>query len=275
MVEKLQVLSFGAGVQSTAMFLMSVNGFLNKVDHCIFADTGFEPDYVYEQVKRCEKIAKDNDIGFHIVKADFKDNFGGIYEHTMEAIKGNTARYSGFPMYMKKGFIRRQCTNDFKIQPIRKKIRELLGLKKGQRAGKEILVDQWIGISLDEIQRTRRNRYVWINNYYPLIEKYLNRNDCLNWIKENNLPIPKKSACINCPYHDNKTWIDMKKNRPDDFAKAVEIDYAVREAESLKYPFDVKLYTHRSLQPLDEVEFDPNKDQLDMFDEECEGICGI
>ena len=48
----------------------------------------------------------------------------------MEAIKGNTARYSGFPMYMKKGFIRRQCTNDFKIQPIRKKIRELLGLKK-------------------------------------------------------------------------------------------------------------------------------------------------
>ena len=65
------------------------------------------------------------------------------------------------------------------------------------------------------------------------------------------------------------------KNRPDDFAKAVEVDYAVREAESLKYPFDVQLYTHRSLQPLDKVEFDPNKDQLDMFDEECEGICGI
>ena len=275
MVKRLQVLSFGAGVQSTSMFLMSVKGFLNKVDHCIFADTGFEPDYVYDQVKRCEKIAKDNDISFHTVKADFKDSHENIYTHTIEATKGNTSRYSGFPMYMEKGFIRRQCTNDFKIQPIRKKIRELLGLKKGQRAGKEILVDQWIGISMDEIQRTRRNRDVWINNYYPLIEKNLNRNDCLNWIKKNNLPIPKKSACINCPYHDNKTWIDMKKNRPDDFAKAVEVDYAVREAESLKYPFDVQLYTHRSLQPLDKVEFDPNKDQLDMFDEECEGICGI
>jgi 3'-phosphoadenosine 5'-phosphosulfate sulfotransferase (PAPS reductase)/FAD synthetase len=274
-MDRLQVLSFGAGVQSTSMFLMSVNGFLKKVDHVIFADTGFEPDYVYKQVERCEKIAKDNDIEFHTVRADFKDSHENIYTHTIEATKGNTSRYSGFPMYMKKGFIRRQCTNDFKIQPIRKKIRELLGLKKGQRARKEILVDQWIGISMDEIQRTRRNRDVWINNYYPLIEKNLNRNDCLNWIKENNLPIPKKSACINCPYHDNKTWLDMKKNRPDDFAKAVEIDYAVREAESLKYPFDVELYTHRSLQPLDKVEFDPNKDQLDMFDEECEGICGI
>jgi len=275
LVKKLQVLSFGAGVQSTSMFLMSVNGFLKKVDHVIFADTGFEPDYVYKQVERCEKIAKDNDIGFHTVRADFKDSYENIYTHTIEATKGNTSRYSGFPMYMKKGFIRRQCTNDFKIQPIRKKIRELLGLKKGQRAGKEILVDQWIGISMDEIQRTRINRDVWINNYYPLIEKNLNRNDCLNWIKKNKLPIPKKSACINCPYHDNKTWLDMKKNRPEDFAKAVEIDYAVREAESLKYPFDVELYTHRELKPLDQIEFDPNKDQLDMFDEECEGICGI
>ena len=62
MVEKLQVLSFGAGVQSTSMFLMSVNGYLSKVDHVIFADTGFEPDYVYAVKKGMRLLTITDDM---------------------------------------------------------------------------------------------------------------------------------------------------------------------------------------------------------------------
>ena len=34
-----------------------------------------------------------------------------------------------------------------------------------------------------------------------------------------------------------------------------------------------KIYLHPSLKPLDEVDF--NENQLEMFDNECEGHCGL
>jgi len=33
------------------------------------------------------------------------------------------------------------------------------------------------------------------------------------------------------------------------------------------------VYLHQSLQPLEEVDF--NEDQIDLFDNECEGHCGL
>ena len=38
---------------------------------------------------------------------------------------------------------------------------------------------------------------------------------------------------------------------------------------------NMKNYTHRSCKPLDEVNFNPDDNQLDMFNNECEGMCGV
>lgn len=272
----INVISLGAGVQSTCMAMMAKDGVLPMPDCAIFADTGNEPLHVYTHLENLKKVLP---FPIHIVKAFFKDNKGGIYEHTMESIKGNTSRYSGPPAYMEKGFIRRQCTNDFKIQPIRRKLRELIGLKPRQRGGKEIKIRQWIGISTDEFNRMKESRDAYIENVFPLIDRKMSRQDCLDWMKDNNYPLPKKSACIFCPYHDNKTWKEMKENQPEDFALAVQVDEDLRNAESLKYPFDKSLYLHTSLKPLKDVDFDKVNNKKDKFqndmDEECEGMCGV
>ena len=56
---------------------------------------------------------------------------------------------------------RRQCTREYKIEPIEKEIRRLLDVKKGNRVPKSVIVEQWIGISTDEIQRLKENPRPW------------------------------------------------------------------------------------------------------------------
>ncbi len=118
----------------------------------------------------------------------------------------------------------RQCTNDYKIQPIRKKIRQLCNITYGKHFPKDKFVDQWIGISMDEISRMKPARDKYINNVHPLIDLKMSRSDCLKWMSANAFPLPEKSACICCPFHDDKYWYFMKHNRPEEFADAVEFD---------------------------------------------------
>lgn len=56
----LQILSLGAGIQSTCVLLMSIKGVLPKLDYCVFADTGFEPPNVYQHLMWLKKISEEN-----------------------------------------------------------------------------------------------------------------------------------------------------------------------------------------------------------------------
>ena len=76
----------------------------------------------------------------------------------------------------------------------------------------------------------------------------MSRQDCLKWYEGKGFKIPVKSACIGCPFHDDNFWIDMRNNRPEEFANAVEFDKKMR----MHNP-KVKNYVHRSCVPLDEV----------------------
>ena len=66
----------------------------------------------------------------------------------------------------------RQCTHDYKT-----KIRELLGLRKGQKVKPGMHVEQIMGISWDEMQRQKINRLPYITNVYPLIERQMRRHN--------------------------------------------------------------------------------------------------
>ena len=168
--------------------------------------------------------------------------------------------------------ILRQCTNQYKIQPIKKKIRELCNVGFNKRFPKDKYVEQWIGISKDEIGRMKPARDPYILNRHPLIEMNMSRQDCVNWLNKNKFPLPEKSACICCPFHDDKYWDFMKNERPSEFADAVEFDKQIRTISRKK---NIKNYTHRSCKPLDEVEFSKEDNQLDMFENACEGLCGV
>ena len=263
----LTVISLGAGVQSSTMALMSAVGEFPKVDACVFADTMYENSSSYKYLKYLESI-----LPFPI----YKVSKGNIKED-MLAARGTT-NFVVAPFFTqetitgKKGMIRRQCTNDYKIQPIRKKIRELCNIKYGEHFPKDKYVEQWIGISKDEIQRMKPARDPYILNRHPLIDANMSRQDCINYLKKENIPLPEKSACIICPFHSDKYWDFMKKERPSEFADAVELDKEIRTISKNK---NIKNYTHRSCKPLDEVEFVKEDNQLNMFNNECEGMCGV
>jgi len=75
---------------------------------------------------------------------------------------------------------RRQCTQDYKLEPIRKAVRKLAGITRGQ---KSVGVIQWIGISLDEIYRMKESREPWQTNRWPLVDLRMSRVDCLRWME--------------------------------------------------------------------------------------------
>jgi len=265
----LTVISLGAGVQSSTMAIMTAKGDLPPVDCAIFADTGYEPKAVYKYLEFLKKILP---YPIHLVeKGNIRDD--------MLAAKGTT-NFVVAPFFTqnkitgKKGMVMRQCTNDYKIQPIRTKIRELSGVDKGKHFPKDKYVEQWIGISTDEIGRMKPARDKYILNRHPLIEANMSRQDCINYLKKENIPLPEKSACIVCPFHNDAYWHFMKTKRPEEFADAVDFDKQVRNISRKE---DEQLYSHRSCKPLDEVEFNKKEDdkQLDMFNNECEGMCGV
>lgn len=298
-MKQINVLSFGAGVQSTTLLLMSCLGVLPKPDFIIFADTGWEPKAVYEHLDWCKSIAEK-----HGMKIDFVSN-GNIREDILNGKKYGK-RFASLPFFTKgiypifkneedldinqltlfdseiildkevigyeerKGMVRRQCTNEYKIMPIKKACRSYAGLKYKQRA-KDIQINLWMGISTDEIQRVRTSQEPYIVNKYPLIDLNMSRIDCLSWIEKKGFPAPPKSSCIGCPFHNDAMWLDMKLNDNNSWNDAVLIDREIRLLPRLSG----QAFLHRSCKPLDEVDFGENQMDINDFINECTGSCGV
>jgi len=267
----IRILSLGAGVQSSTLALMIAHGEIEPVSAAIFADTGAEPAGVMRHLDWLESL-----VPFPIHRVMHKE---GLLRNIEESIKGG--RLASAPFYAKtpdsayEGTLRRQCTREFKVTPITQKLRELLGLKKGERAGKEIRVVQYIGISLDEAIRMKPSREAWVRHEWPLIDLRMTRSDCLRWMAARGYPKPAKSSCTFCPYHDNELWRDMKLNDQPSWEQAVYVDKLIRGG--VKGTKHSELYLHRSLTPLDEIDFRNAEDvgQIDAFGNECEGMCGV
>ena len=231
----MRILSLGAGVQSSCLALMAQEGLTkHKPDYMIFADTGWEPKFVYEHVEYLKKAiticpiitVERGNIREDLIKAANPE------PGSREAEKSFAGRVPNPPLFASRpneggkkrvGMLYRQCTHDYKVIPIQKKIRELLGIKPKHRVKKDMIVEQWIGISTDEAMRMKNARLPWLTSRWPLIEMKMSRMDCLNWYKDiKKHPMPGKSSCIGCPYHHNDQWKNMQTNYPEDFADAVE-----------------------------------------------------
>ena len=269
---KVDVLSLGAGTQSSAMALMSAHGDLPKPDYIIFSDTGWEPRNVYDWLDKLK--AELEKYGLEVITV----SNGNIYEDTLKSLETGE-RTASMPFFTKnretgkKGIVMRQCTSDYKIQPVNKKVRELLGYKPRQRV-KE-MVHMWKGITTDEVARIKPSTVRWITFDYPLFEKGMDRLDAINYVIDKMGEVPPRSSCIGCPFHNNDMWLDIKKKSPEEFQQAVDLDKKIRNHPK----FNDELYLHKSCVPLDEVDLNENQitltDILDDFDNECFGMCGI
>jgi hypothetical protein len=248
---------------------MAKHGEIDMPDCAIFADVAAEPKSVYDYL---DFLQKELPFPIHRVKHE-----GGLLQNLQRSVRGERA--ASVPFFTKMegppSMLRRQCTQEFKILPIRNKLRELLGAKKGERlAHRGILVRQYIGISLDEAIRMKPNRDKWIINEWPLIDKRMTRHDCKRWLEKHGYPEPPKSACTFCPYHSNAEWRRLRDTEPEAWQQALEVDAMVRDGTK---GATQKLFLHRSCVPLDQVDLRTDADigQLDLWGNECEGMCGL
>lgn len=288
----LRVLNLGAGVQSTTLYLWALDGLIH-FDKAIFADTGDEPESVYAHLEFLRGL---NGPEIEVVKP-FATSLGDNLIHGIKAEEDS----EGLPDFVQRsgtvisiptflagdgsaGMGRRQCTGEYKIKPIERRIRQLCGLSPGERS-KEPVAVQAMGLSYDEPRRVanvkqRFQTVKWSMAEFPLFSEFMTRMDCVEYLKK-RLPgyeVPR-SACVFCPYHSDSEWAKVKQNA-NDWARAIAIDEALRDPASVCCAkMEKQQFLHRSRLPLSQIEFKPvdndKQARLSFSTFDCEGMCGV
>lgn len=291
----LRVLSLGAGVQSTALLMLILDGQI-ECDAAVFADTGWEPAEVYGHFEQLKVLAAMRGFPIHVVQSGnirdtkrqraFYDAPYFLKSRCEECAGTGVIEDGTFPVEYRgaaapcaacngrgvtDGMARRQCTHQLKLLPIRRKVRELM-LEHGIVGTPQGSVEQLIGISLDEWQRMKPSDAKFVTSRWPLVERRWTRQDCHRYLKSIGMTAPR-SACIGCPYHSNAEWRAMKLDRPDEFADAVQFEIEIQQSDA---GLRGKPFLHASRVPLDQVDFSTAEDAGQLtFDAECAGICGV
>lgn len=301
----IHILSLGAGVQSSTMALMAASREIQPMPTCaVFADTHDEPKAVYAHLDWLEE-----ELPFPVYRVTRGDLMSANLKVVRSKKSGKLYMGGKIPAFVLKpdgkvGLLGRKCTADFKIEPIHKKARELAGprlkawRKKHRLALQELalrtknkmpkdldgwnemqddaLVEMWIGISMDEAIRAKPSRVPWIRNTWPLLEARKSRDGCLAWLKANGFPVAPRSACKKCPFHGDEEWAMQT---PEEFAESVEYERQMQLAARSQEALTGIPFLHESCKPLDQIDFkklaSSGKAQLNMFGNECEGLCGV
>lgn len=273
--EPIHIISLGAGVQSSTMALMAAAGEITPMPAAaVFADTQAEPASVYRWLDWLEKQLP---FPVHrVTKGSLTETALRVRSH-----KDGSGRWakSLIPVYTLEsdgtaGHMQRACTYDFKLMELLKAQRRLAKIKNGQ---KTVGVIGWIGISLDEVYRMKPSREPWCEHRWPLVDLKMNRNDCLRWMEAHKFPRPPRSACVYCPFHSDHEWLRLKTEEPEEFQRAVEFEIDLQRAKGQTTNIRGVPYLHNSRKPLSQVDFSTEEErgQLNMFTNDCSGMCGV
>lgn len=269
--------SFGAGVQSTAILLL-----LNHEPERLQDAVGHLPEQLYFADTQSEHSATYQHLGRLMVEGMFKRfpltvvSAGNLAQNELETV-GNRSLVPYFtkmkaqgPLHSRDvGKLARKCTSEYKIDPLHKAFRAAAGLVPYQRA-RPRSIGVWIGISMDEIQRATVPEEKWARNIYPLIALGWSRSDCYQYCVDHGF-YPPKSRCYMCPYIQD--WRSIQELMPEEFGRAVEFDSKIRRIESRGTTHPT--YIHRSCKPLKEAVAQQQSIEWDDFADECQGYCGL
>lgn len=247
-------LSLGWGTQSFGLAAMVALGELPPVDVAIHADTTHEASGTYAFAERWTPWLEER--GVRVVTV-----YPGADANPVEPTRIGTLKVM-IPVFTGKGIITRQCTGNWKIRPIKRWL-------QANRHGAK--VEQLIGITLDEATRMKPSQVGYIANRWPLVELRLTRQNVKDWLTAHGLPVPPRSACVFCPFHTRREWADVMAV-PGDRTKAIAVDESVRQAR-----MPGELFIHPSRVPLAMVDLrsEQEKGQMELWDAECTGSCGL
>lgn len=176
--DKLQIVSYGAGTNSTAMLVEMVR----RSEPCaeiVFSDTGGERPgtYVYVEMFSRWLVAH----GYPAIVTVQNDGMHRMLE--VECLTNRSLPSVAF------GY--NSCSDKYKRRPFAKWL-------KNKAVGD---VTVCIGFDADEPHRADRGAKIDdpYQKRYPLIEWNMGRDECVDVIRSVGLPNPGKSACFFCP----------------------------------------------------------------------------
>lgn len=267
----MKILSFGAGMQSTALALMScenASAAMKKqklpwpsvpvYDLVVICDLGFEAPWVMGQAEFVRTACLDAGIRYeHLDAPLYRDLMHDFGNKRVVSIPwwtlGNDGHKSRMP---------RNCTLEYKVQVISKFVRwEMLGYKKGQRLRDEDKKahEMHMGFSFEERRRCKESPNPMFVNRFPLVEMGLVRADNYAYIRDVWGLETKASACAFCPFHRNYFFQHLKENLPDTYRQLLEVDGLLRD-KTPKPPMDSELFISRSRKRLADLTPDECQD---------------
>jgi hypothetical protein len=197
---------------------MSARGDLPRLDLILAADPGWERQETYRI--RDWYAARWTQMGMR-VKMLYTGNirFLGASEHIHIPFWTETG-----------GPLKRQCTDNFKVRPMRKYLRRIIGYHPSAPPHPPRgTFEQWLGITVDEWTRAKKSSVAYITCRHPLLELKMDRDHCTEWLEQRNLPIPPKSSCICCPYRRASEWKSMRDSSLEEWTQVVAFDEANRD----------------------------------------------
>ena len=264
MTREIVALSLGAGWQSSAMACLLDEGGLPgfpRPDCAVFADTRAEPPWVYQTVS-----ALGDTLSYPVLtvsRGDLEEDlWAGIEGRPTRRHPGRRMPFVDIPAHGHTGIMPRRCTEDYKIMPIRRLLRN--------RYGWPLRVRMYLGISVEEIVRIKPSRVRYITNEYPLVERRWRRQDCMRYMGERHPGIPVgRSACYFCPFHSSQEWENIGRRAPELMQRALRIDKVMREMPGGPY----SLSRTGSLAKDMEDRNRPGRLELQVPGDECSGHC--
>lgn len=196
----MKILSFGAGVNSSAILILHKQGIL-KVDSVVFADTHGEHPETYDFMNNTVKpFCQEINLPFHQVA------YGDLFKDYWDK------RIIPFRRF-------RSCTDKYKIRPIRKFVKEQYG------------TDITYIIGIDYGERHRARKFCGKDYVFPLIDLKIDREGCEKIIRDFGWSVPIKSGCFFCPFTKKAKWKELLNKHRDLFIRAEAL-----EKHGRKYP---------------------------------------
>lgn len=223
----MKVISYGGGVQSTALLVLAGTGRLD-VDAALMANVGDDSEhpatlrYVHDIAM---PWAAEHGIPLHLLDRKRRN---GETETLWGRLMREGSRSLPIPIRMSNGAPgKRSCTADFKIRVVGKWLKQ-------HGASEENKATVCIGISVDEIQRANTRRVEPHEEIaYPLLDLGLRRGDCQRLIAAAGLPVPPKSSCFFCPFHRPTVWATMRAEEPELFEKSAQLEDVLNRRREL------------------------------------------
>lgn len=268
----LTTISYGGGVQSTAMLVLAVQGKLGyPVTHALFANVGDDSEHpaTLEFVRNVARPWAAAEGGVAVIELR-RVKRDGTDETLWGRLMKEESRSLPIPVRMPDTGApgTRSCTHDFKIAVVGKWL-------KAYGATKDDPATVCIGISTDEITRVGNKKAMpYEQPVYPLIDLGFDRSRCITIIKDAGLPVPPKSSCFFCPFHRPQMWREMRRDDPELFWKSVELEATLNRRRD-KLGKD-RVYLTRFGKPLEEA-IEEAQDMLPIFSADTdtcdEGYC--